>query len=253
MEKESIISIQKLKTVLNGKVVHKNVNLNIEKGETMLVIGGSGCGKSVLFKSIIGLIKPVSGSIFIDGVDITKISYKKMDGVRKKFGVLFQGAALFDSLTVKENVAFSLKYNSNLSDNKINSIVKENLSHVGLKDVLELYPSELSGGMQKRVGLARAIALNPEIILYDEPTTGLDPIMADIINDLILQLQNELGITSLVVTHDMTSAFKVGNRIAMLHDGHIIEVGKTKDIKHSKNPYVKQFILGQEEGPLKFE
>ncbi len=250
-----IIQIQHVKTVLAGKVVHSDVNLDIRRGETMLVIGGSGCGKSVLFKNIVGLLTPVQGSIQIDGIDITKASDLQMDEVRKKFGVLFQGAALFDSLTIGENVAFPLRRNSDkdLTETEINLIVEEKLQQVGLKGTKNLKPSELSGGMQKRAGLARAIAMNPEIILYDEPTTGLDPIMADIINDLIIQLQEELNVTSIVVTHDMTSAFKVGDRIAMLNDGEIIAVGTPEEMKSSSNPCVKQFISGDEQGPMSFE
>ncbi len=219
----------------------------------MLVIGGSGSGKSVLFKNIVGLLSPTDGSIKIDGIDITKISDKQMDQVRKKFGVLFQGAALFDSLTVGENVAFALRRETDLSNRAIRDIVKDKLAQVGLFGVEEMMPSELSGGMQKRVGLARAIAMNPEIILYDEPTTGLDPITADVINDLILQLQEELKVTSLVVTHDMVSAFKVGDRMALLNDGMIIAVGTPDEMGESDNPYVRQFIAGTSEGPMFFE
>ncbi|MDH4127749.1 MAG: ABC transporter ATP-binding protein [Spirochaetota bacterium] len=248
-----IIQVKHLKTVLNEKVVHRNVNLDVLKGETMLVIGGSGCGKSVLFKIIVGLLQPTEGSIFICGIDITKAKNRQMDEVRKKFGVLFQSAALFDSMTVAENVAFALFRQTTLSSKEIDNIVDEKLDQVGLHGIKHLKPSELSGGMQKRVGLARAIAMNPEIILYDEPTTGLDPIMADIINDLILQLQEQLNVTSIVVTHDMTSAFKVGNRIAMLNDGEIIAVGTTDEIKKSSNPYVYQFVTGNSDGPLRFE
>ncbi len=238
---------------MGGKWVHKDVNLEILRGETMLVIGGSGSGKSVLFKNIVGLLKPNDGSIRIDGVDITKISDRQMDQVRKKFGVLFQGAALFDSLSVQENVAFALKRETDLSDKAIQDIVRDKLGQVGLFGVEEMMPSDLSGGMQKRVGLARAIAMNPEIILYDEPTTGLDPITADVINDLILQLQEELKVTSLVVTHDMVSAFKVGDRMALLNDGRIIAVGTPDEMRESEDPYVRQFITGTSEGPMFFE
>ncbi|HEO65570.1 MAG TPA: ABC transporter ATP-binding protein [Spirochaetes bacterium] len=250
---DCVIQIQQVKTRLGDRWVHKDVNLEILKGETMLVIGGSGSGKSVLFKNIVGLLKPNDGSIRIDGVDITKISDRQMDQVRKKFGVLFQGAALFDSLTVQENVAFVLKRETDLSDKAIRDVVRDKLAQVGLFGVEEMMPSELSGGMQKRVGLARAIAMNPEIILYDEPTTGLDPITADVINDLILQLQEELKVTSLVVTHDMVSAFKVGDRMALLNDGRIIAVGTPDEMRESEDPYVRQFIAGTSEGPMFFE
>ncbi|GMT49770.1 MAG: ABC transporter ATP-binding protein [bacterium] len=252
-ESDCVIQIQQVKTCLGGKWVHKDVNLDILRGETMLVIGGSGSGKSVLFKNIVGLLTPTAGSIKIDGIDITKISAREMDQVRKKFGVLFQGSALFDSLTVGENVAFALRRETDLSDRSIRDIVKDKLAQVGLFNVEEMMPSELSGGMQKRVGLARAIAMNPEIILYDEPTTGLDPITADVINDLILQLQKELKVTSLVVTHDMVSAFKVGDRMALLNDGMIIAVGTPAEMRKSSDPYVRQFIAGTSEGPMFFE
>ncbi len=252
-QQDYIIQLRHVKTFLGEKWVHRDVNLDIIRGETMLVIGGSGCGKSVLFKNIVGLLTPTSGEIIIDGVDITRTSSKEMNEVRKKFGVLFQGAALFDSLTVGENVAFPLKRNTKLSEKEIHKKVIEKLSQVGLHDIEDYMPSELSGGMQKRVGLARAIIMEPEIILYDEPTTGLDPITADVINDLILQLQKELKVTSLVVTHDMTSAFKVGDRMALLNDGVILAVGSPKEMENSEDPYIKQFVTGTSEGPMYFE
>ena len=247
------IRIRDVKTFLGDNWVHNGVNLDVVRGETMLVIGGSGSGKSVLFKNIVGLMRPNSGSIEIDGVNICGTKEKAMISVRQKFGVLFQGAALFDSMSVGENVSFAVRRQTSLTEAEIRDLVDEKLGLVGLHGVEDMMPSELSGGMRKRVGLARAIALSPEVILYDEPTTGLDPITADVINDLIIQLQEELKVTSLVVTHDMVSAFKVGDRIALLNDGKIIALGTTSEMRNSDNPYVRQFITGSSEGPMSFE
>lgn len=245
------ISINDVKIFLSGKQVHDGVNLDIREGETMVIIGGSGTGKSVLLKSICGIMTPDSGSVKIDGIEIVNRQESKMREIRKKFGVLFQGAALFDSLNVYENVGFALKRLTKKSKSEIEAIVDKKLGQVGLKGIGEMKPAELSGGMKKRVGLARAIAMDPEIILYDEPTTGLDPIMADITNNLIIEMSDTLNITSVVVTHDMVSAYKVGDRIAMLHEGKIIECGTPEEIKETDNPYVKQFINGEAEGPIK--
>ena len=245
------IDIKGVKKKFAEKQIHKGVDLNIKKGETIVIIGGSGCGKSVLLKSICGLITPDEGSIKIDGTEIVGLVEKKMINIRKKFGVLFQGAALFDSLNVYENVGFALKRLTKLSKEEIENIAEDKLRQVGLKGIGRMKPAELSGGMKKRVGLARAIAMNPEIILYDEPTTGLDPIMADVINDLIIRMAESLDITSIVVTHDMVSAYKVADRIAMLHDGKIIAVGTPDEIKNSDNPYVEQFVKGKSVGPIK--
>jgi phospholipid/cholesterol/gamma-HCH transport system ATP-binding protein len=227
------------------------VNLEIKEGEVIVIIGRSGEGKSVLLKHIVGLLQPDKGSVEIDGQDITKMDSNELAGVQKRFGMLFQGAALFDSLTVAENVSFGLRYNPNLSEGQIRDIVKEKLSMVGLSGIEHLKPSDLSGGMRKRVGLARAIAANPDFILYDEPTTGIDPIMGDIINDLIIDLKSKLKITSIAVTHDMVSAYKIANRIAMLYEGKIIEVGGPNEIKNTANPVVRQFITGSGKGPIK--
>lgn len=245
------IAIKGVKKTFAEKQIHKGVDLTIKKGETIVIIGGSGCGKSVLLKSICGLITPDEGSIKIDGTEIVGLAEKKMINIRKKFGVLFQGAALFDSLDVYENVGFALKRLTNLSKDEIDKIAEDKLTQVGLKGIGRMKPAELSGGMKKRVGLARAIAMNPEIILYDEPTTGLDPIMADVINDLIIRMAESLDITSIVVTHDMVSAYKVADRIAMLHDGKIIAIGTPEEIKNTDNPYVEQFVKGKSEGPIK--
>ena len=247
------IRIKNVKTYLGDRWVHRDVNLDVSRGETMMVIGGSGSGKSVLFKNIVGLMRPNGGVIEIDGVDICGTKEKQMISVRQKFGVLFQGAALFDSMNVGDNVSFAVRRQTSLTEAEIRDLVDEKLARVGLHGIESMMPSELSGGMRKRVGLARAIALNPQMILYDEPTTGLDPITADVINDLIIQLKEELKVTSLVVTHDMVSAFKVGDRIALLNDGEIIATGTTAEMRNSANPYVRQFITGSSEGPMSFE
>ena len=230
--------------------VLKGITMKIEKGETMVIIGRSGCGKSVLLKHIIGLMKPERGKIEVFDNDITRMNEQGMQTIRKRFGMLFQGAALFDSLNVAENVGFFLFEHTNMKKNEIMRIVSEKLKLVGLSGVEHLMPSELSGGMKKRVGLARAIAASPEIILYDEPTTGLDPILAANINKLIKELQSKLSLTSIVVTHDMTSAYAVADRIAMVYDGKIIEAGTPDEIRNTSNPIVQQFITGSAEGPI---
>jgi phospholipid/cholesterol/gamma-HCH transport system ATP-binding protein len=217
----------------------------------MVVIGGSGSGKTVLIKCIIGLIRPDEGEIYVDGLEITSLNGQKMNEVRKKFGMLFQGGALFDSMRIWENVGFGLRQQNRLNEEEIKRIVSEKLRLVGLKDIEDLMPAELSGGMKKRVSLARAIAMEPEILLYDEPTTGIDPIMADAINSLIVQMREKLTVTSIAITHDMKSAYKIADRIAMLFQGKIIEVGTTEEIKNSPNPIVQQFIQGKSEGPIK--
>ena len=234
----------------SDKEVLKGLNLTIETGITQVVIGRSGCGKSVLLKNIIGILKPDSGQVIIDGKDITKMTNKQLSELRLSFGMLFQGAALFDSLTVAENVGFNLIEHTDLDSVTIAKRIKEALSLVGLYGIENLMPSELSGGMKKRVGLARAICMRPKIILYDEPTTGVDPIMADVVNDLINRLHDKLEITSIVVTHDMVSAYKIASNIAMLYDGRIIQRGTPEEIKNTDNPIVKQFITGASKGPI---
>lgn len=233
-----------------GHHVLKGVDLTIEEGETLVIIGQSGCGKSVLLKHIIGVIEPDEGHVEVDDVNLANLNKSQLHDVRSKIGMLFQGAALFDSLNIDENVGFSLYEHTQKPKSEIKEVVREKLSMVGLYGIERLLPSELSGGMQKRVGLARAICNDPTIILYDEPTTGLDPINADIINNLILRMQKRLKVTSIVVTHDMKSAFKVANRIAMLFEGRIIESGTPAEIEASANPIVKQFITGSAEGPI---
>src|SRR6185437_15215858 len=234
------------------KVVLDGVDLTIDKQSSLVIIGGSGTGKSVTIKSILGIIRPDEGTILVDGEDVTHISGAARDRVMKKFGMLFQGAALFDSLPVWENVAFGLIQGRGVPRTKARDIAIQKLAKVGLtEDVAFLSPAELSGGMQKRVGLARAIAADPEIIFFDEPTTGLDPIMADIINDLIISTVKAVGATALSITHDMVSARKISDRIAMLYQGKIIWQGPTKDIDRSGNDYVDQFIHGRAVGPIK--
>ena len=234
------------------KVVLDGVDLTIDKQSSVVIIGGSGTGKSVTIKSILGIIRPDEGTILVDGEDVTHINGAARDKVMRQFGMLFQGSALFDSLPVWENVAFGLIQGRGVPRAKARDIAIQKLAKVGLtEDVAFLSPAELSGGMQKRVGLARAIAADPEIIFFDEPTTGLDPIMADIINDLIIYTVKDVGATALSITHDMVSARKISDRIAMLYGGKIIWQGPTKDIDHSGNPYVEQFIHGRAEGPIK--
>ncbi len=230
--------------------VLQGVNLHLRERETLVIIGQSGCGKSVLLKHIMGLLKPDKGRVYVDGVDITVLDDDELHKITRKFGMLFQGTALFDSLTVGQNVSFGLERYTDYSKEKIKEIVKENLAKVGLRKIEHLMPFELSGGMRKRVGLARAIAYNPDIILYDEPSTGIDPIRADAINDLIIRMKKEMNAGELIITHDMVSAYKVADRIGMLYEGKIIEMGTAEEIKNSKNPVVQQFIRGSAEGPI---
>ncbi len=240
------------KSFADNKVLD-GVNLEIKDRETLTIIGGSGCGKSVLIKHIVGLLSPDSGNIFVDEKEITGLNEKSLSEVQKNFGFLFQGAALFDSLTVGDNVAFGLRNLTKLSETEITQKVKKCLSMIGLEGIENMKPSELSGGMKKRVALARAIATDPKYIFYDEPTTGIDPIMADVINDLIIHLQKSLDITSIVVTHDIASAYKISNRIAMLYDGKIIGTGTPDEIKKTENQYIKQFTTGSSVGPIKMK
>ena len=245
-----MIEIKDLSKRFEDHVVLDHVTLTIKTAETLVIIGRSGSGKSLTLKHIIALMKPDQGTVLIDGVDITRLSGGALDSVRMKFGMLFQNAALFDSMTAFENVAFPLQEHTTMTAETIRQRVQECLQLVGLAGVDDLYPAELSGGMRKRVGLARALAMNPEIILYDEPTTGIDPIMGDIINDLIIALRDRLKVTSVVVTHDMRSAYKVADRIAMLYNGAILEAGTPEEIRNSKNPVVQQFIRGEAVGPI---
>ncbi|HEY4941119.1 MAG TPA: ATP-binding cassette domain-containing protein [Rhizomicrobium sp.] len=248
------IELRGVKKRFGAKVVLDGIDLVLEPGKSLVVIGGSGTGKSVTIKCVLGILRPDAGQIFVDGEEVTHIGGKARDRVLRKFGMLFQGAALFDSLSVWENVAFGLIQGRGMARGKAKDIAIQKLAKVGLgPEVASLSPAELSGGMQKRVGLARAIAADPEIIFFDEPTTGLDPIMADIINDLIVNTVKDVGATTLSITHDMVSARKIADRIAMLYKGKIIWHGPTKDIDTSGNPYVDQFIHGSAEGPIKME
>jgi len=250
---EPMIEIINLHKSFGSFPVLRGVNLSVEKGESMTVIGGSGSGKSVLIKHIIGLLFPDKGQVKVAGQVLNALDEAGLNEIRKKFGMLFQGAALFDSLSVWENVSFGLKQHTKKTDKEIRAIATAKLALVGLKDVEDKMPVDLSGGMKKRVGLARAIAMDPEIILYDEPTTGLDPITADAINDLIVGLRKKLGVTSVAITHDMHSAYKISDRIAMLYKGEILETGTPDDIRNTTNPIVKQFITGSAVGPITAE
>lgn len=248
------IEITDLHKAFGPKKVLNGINLKVEPGHSLVIIGGSGTGKSVMLKCVLGIIRPDSGSIKIDGEEVTRMSGGAREEVMRKFGMLFQGAALFDSLKVWENVAFGLIQGRHVKRAEAKEIAIENLAKVGLgPEVGELSPAELSGGMQKRVGLARAIAANPEIIFFDEPTTGLDPIMADVINDLIVKSVEDLGATTLSITHDMASARKIANEIAMIYRGRIIWTGPAERIDNSGNEMVEQFIHGRAEGPIRME
>ncbi|MDE2293576.1 MAG: ABC transporter ATP-binding protein [Elusimicrobia bacterium] len=238
-----------------AKRVLRGIDLEIPTGQTLVIIGGSGCGKSTFLKCVIGLHRPTRGQVLVDDVDVGAVSDERsMAELRRRFGYLFQEAALFDSLSVWENVVFGLKYlRPDVPAAKYRSIAAEKLALVGLKGIEDNKPAELSGGMKKRVGLARAIAAEPDTILYDEPTTGLDPIMSDVINDLIMALKKKLGVTSIAVTHDMRSAYKIADRIAMFHEGKVLECGTPDQIRATKSEAVRQFIEGRSEGPIQMK
>jgi len=249
-----MIKIEGVKKSFGRNNVLRGVDLEIADGETMTIMGGSGTGKSVLLKHIVGLMKPDEGRIFVDGEEITNKRDEELFAIQRRFGYLFQGAALFDSMTVGENIAFGLHNLRPDLASKWKDVVVEKLALVGLKaEVADLKPAELSGGMKKRVGLARAIAYEPDYILYDEPTTGLDPIMSDVINDLILGLQKTLKVTSVVVTHDMNSAYKISSRMAMLYQGKVVAVGTPEETRNTTNPLVKQFVTGSSVGPIQMQ
>jgi phospholipid/cholesterol/gamma-HCH transport system ATP-binding protein len=248
------IRIRGLKKSFGDKHILRGIDLDVAKGESVVVIGGSGTGKSVLLKCILGILDPDEGTIEIDGKDVTKGSRSEREKVMQKFGMLFQGAALFDSLPVWENVSFGLLQVDRMGRDEAKKVAIETLARVGLPaHVADLSPAELSGGMQKRVGLARAIARRPEILFFDEPTTGLDPIMADVINDLIAHSVRELGASAISITHDMASARKIADRVAMLYKGELVWDGKVDEIDNSGNPYVDQFIHGRAEGPIELD
>lgn len=246
------IRLTELAKSFGNKTVLAGVNLSVEPGESVAIIGGSGTGKSVTLKCILGLLRPDSGSIQVDGEEIVGLRGRDSERVRAKFGMLFQGSALFDSLPIWRNVTFGLTQGHLRESARMRAVAEENLERVGLgREVLNLYPNELSGGMQKRVALARALAPRPEIIFFDEPTTGLDPIRADVINDLIVSLVDDLGVTALTITHDMASARKIAHRVAMLYQGRIIWHGPRDRLYDSGNPYVDQFVQGRAEGPIR--
>ncbi len=248
------ISVRGLRKSFGPKLVLDGVDLDIGERESVVVIGGSGTGKSVMLKCILGLIEPDAGSIKIDGQEVTGLSTGEREKLMRKFGMLFQGGALFDSLPVWENVAFGLIQGRGIGRAEAKKVALQKLAAVGLgPDVAELKPAELSGGMQKRVALARAIAAEPEIIFFDEPTTGLDPIMADVINDLIVKCVKELGATAVSITHDMASTRKIADRVAMIYGGKIIWNGPKSEIDNSGNPYVDQFIHGRASGPIEMQ
>ncbi|MEQ9519534.1 MAG: ATP-binding cassette domain-containing protein [Parvibaculum sp.] len=252
--KDAKIQLKNVDKQFGKKVVLSGLSLTIPKGKSVVVIGGSGSGKSVMLKCVLGLVHPDRGSIKVDGKETTKLGARDREDVLTKFGMLFQNAALFDSLPVWENVAFGLIQGRHMKRSDAKEIAISKMGQVGLTpEVGELYPAELSGGMQKRVGLARAIATDPEIIFFDEPTTGLDPIMADVINDLIAANVRELGATTLSITHDMASARKIADYMAMIYKGEIIWAGPIDDIDHSGNEYVDQFIHGRADGPIKMD
>jgi phospholipid/cholesterol/gamma-HCH transport system ATP-binding protein len=240
-----MIHISNIWKSFDARQVHKGVNLNVRDGETTVILGKSGGGKSVLLKMIIGLILPDSGSIIVDGKEVTTMTFKQLQRMRFKFGFLFQGAALFDSMTVGENIELALRRHSDYKEGDIRERVKYALNLVKLENVEHLTPSNLSGGMKKRVGLARAIALTPKYMLYDEPTTGLDVETADGINQLINELKTTLGVTSIVVTHDVHSAFMIGDRFAIFDDGQFIETGSKEDIQNSTNENVRKYIISE--------
>lgn len=243
--------IEGLSKSFGKKKILDNIDLKVKNKECLVILGGSGSGKSVLIKTIVGLIAPDCGKIYYDNKLISNITKSQRDELMSHFGFLFQGGALFDSLKVWENIAFSLIHNKNISKDDAKDIAAEKLKLVGLsKDILRLYPSELSGGMQKRVALARAIAANPDVIFFDEPTTGLDPIMSNVINELIIKCREELGATTIVITHDINSARMISSRLSMLYQGKIIWTCDAKDIDNEDNPIFEQFIHGNLKGPI---
>jgi len=245
-----MIEISHLCKSFGNNIVLNNLNLKVEAGETKVIIGRSGVGKSVLLKNIMGIIKPDAGSIKINGVEVTDLAEKDYNKIRMQMGLVFQGGALFDSMNVEENVAFVLDEFMDLDRKTVQKRVKDSLAMVGLQDVEKMMTSELSGGMRKRVSLARILCMEPQIILYDEPTTGVDPITADAINNLIIELSHKLKVTSIVVTHDMTSAYKVADSMVMIFHGQVIAEGTSDEIKNTKHPVVKQFITGEAKGPI---
>ncbi len=250
-----LIKIEHLQKVFGTKEVLKDVNLIFPKGSTTVILGLSGGGKSTIIKHIVGLMKPTRGDIFVDGINVATCRESQLREVRKNIGFLFQDGAMFDSMNIFDNVAFPLREHFKLSEEEIEKRVLEMLTMTGLdaKRVAKLFPNELSGGMRKRAGLARAIIMQPKIILYDEPTSGLDPITSDLITQLIIKLQRELGVTSVLITHDMKESFKCADFLAFLFEGEIIEWADNLSFKNSSNPYVRQFLSGSKDGPIQFK
>ncbi len=252
LQDKSIISVRNLVKRFGDRAVLDGVTVDIPEGKITVIMGGSGCGKSTFLRHLIGLYQPDEGEILIDGQNIVGLSEKPMNGVKRKFGMLFQGSALFNSMTVGENVALPLREHTDLSDEIIGIIVKVKLELVGLTGFENFMPHEISGGMKKRVALARAIALDPKIVFYDEPGAGLDPITASMIDQLILDLSRKLKITSVVVSHEMKSAFRIADQMIVLHRGKVLEVGTSQQIQETTNPYIRQFINGEPEGAIPF-
>ena len=247
---EITIQIRNVHKSFGKTHVLRGVNLEVRCGETMVVIGGSGTGKSVLLKCTVGLLRHDRGEILVEGQEISHLKEKDWNTLLRKFGMVFQRDALFDSITIWENVGFGLRQHTALTDEEIKGIAVEKLKLVGLQNIEDRMPAELSGGMRKRVSLARAIAMEPSIILYDEPTTGLDPVMANVINELMVRMREKLGVTSIVITHDMESAYRIADQIAMLYKGEIIQAGTPEEIRNTSNEIVRQFIQGEVEGPI---
>lgn len=248
-----MITLKNIHKSFGAKQVLLGVNLEAKKGESLVIIGGSGSGKSVLLKHIIGLLEPDKGSVIVSSTDLSELDEDGLNFLRKRFGMLFQSSALFDSMRVWENVGFGLKRHTRMSEADIKEVAIDKLKMVGLVGVEDVMPSELSGGMRKRVGLARAIAMKPDIMLYDEPTTGLDPIMADAINELIIKMRETLKVTSVTITHDMKSAYRIADTIAMLYNGVIVASGSPEEIKNTPDPVVRQFVEGRAKGPITLE
>jgi phospholipid/cholesterol/gamma-HCH transport system ATP-binding protein len=245
-----MVDIRNLHKFFEGQHVLRGVNLQVARGEILVIIGRSGEGKSVLLKHLMGLLRPDEGQILVDGVEITRLRGRELDQLRERFGIVFQGGALFDSLTAFENVAFPLREKTRLSEEAIREKALNLLKQVGLGDMGHKYPAEVSGGMRKRVALARALTMEPQIVLFDEPTTGLDPIMVNAIHRLILDLHQHIGFTAVLVSHEIPEIFGIADRVAMLHEGVVVEAGTPDAIQFSTNPVVRQFISGDPEGPI---